>query len=69
LELPAQPAHRQTLLAIEFLVSKDPPSLGVGDDDVGVVIPTTVNLFLIPQHVSVAVLLLVKMYDLGDKRN
>jgi len=40
-----------------------PPSLEVGDDDDGVVIYTTVNIILIPQHVTVAVLLLVKMYS------
>jgi len=45
-----------------------PPSRGVGGGDAGVVIYTTVSLILTPQHVSVGVLLLVKMYHATEDR-
>ena len=48
--------------------SDSPHSPGVGDDDAGVVIYTSVNLVIIPQYVSVAVLLLVKMYYATEDR-
>jgi len=58
----------QTLIVIGFLVSTDPPSLEVDDDDACVVIYTAVNLIPTLKHVSVVVLLLVKMYHATEDR-